>query len=204
MSEILISGNMPVLALRGIVVFPDQTIHFDIGRVKSALALEEAMKRDQRLILVPQKNILDDDPGLNELYPIGTVVKVKQILKAHNDNVRVLVKGLYRAKVLELTQSVPFLAGSVQRLEEVTVADSLKARALRRDAAALLGRYPRRLMTSMTLFAVSLLTLQSRFPSLSLLAFSTMETRDVETPASLATSRIVIFFAINPMLYTNS
>ena len=60
MSEKLISGEMPVLALRGLAVFPDQTVHFDIGRPKSILALETAMKGNQRLLLVPQKNILDD------------------------------------------------------------------------------------------------------------------------------------------------
>lgn len=141
MSDVFVSGNMPVLALRGLVIFPEQTIHFDIGRVKSALALEEAMKHDQKLLLVPQKDILIDDPGLNDLYPIGTVVKVMQILKAHNDNVRVLVKGLYRAKILDLTQSEPYMAGLVQRMDGAAVADSLKARALRRDAASLYGTY---------------------------------------------------------------
>lgn len=141
MSEVIVSGNMPILALRGMVVFPDQTIHFDIGRVKSALALEDAMKRDQKLLLVPQKNILDDDPGLNELFPVGTVVKVKQILKAHHDNVRVLVKGLYRAKILEMSQSIPFLSGTVQQLPELSMPDSLKVRALRRDAVSLYGAY---------------------------------------------------------------
>ena len=55
MSEQFVSGRLPVLALRGLAVFPEQTVHFDIGRVKSALALEEAMKRDQVLMLVPQK-----------------------------------------------------------------------------------------------------------------------------------------------------
>ena len=55
MSELNVKGTMPVLALRGLVVFPEQTIHFDIGRVKSALALEAAMKTDQTLLLVPQK-----------------------------------------------------------------------------------------------------------------------------------------------------
>ena len=84
MSEQFVSGRLPVLALRGLTVFPNQTVHFDVGRMKSALALEYAMKHDQMLILVPQKNILDDDPGLNALYPIGTVVKVKQILKSQN------------------------------------------------------------------------------------------------------------------------
>ena len=59
---------MPVLALRGLAVFPEQTIHFDIGRVKSAMAIEEAMKHDSILFLVPQKNIMDDDPGLSALY----------------------------------------------------------------------------------------------------------------------------------------
>ena len=87
MSDLNITGKLPVLALRGLVVFPDQTIHFDIGRMKSALALEEAMRGDQVLMLVPQKNLLDDDPGIKDLYSVGTVVKVKQILKSHNENI---------------------------------------------------------------------------------------------------------------------
>lgn len=57
MSEQFVAENMPVLALRGMAVYPEQTVHFDIGRMKSALALEQAMKRDQRLLLVPQKDI---------------------------------------------------------------------------------------------------------------------------------------------------
>ena len=81
MNEKFMSGKLPVLALRGLAIFPDQTVHFDVGRTKSALALEYAMKHDQILFLVPQKNIIEDDPGFKGLYPIGTVVKVKQILK---------------------------------------------------------------------------------------------------------------------------
>lgn len=141
MNDIQQSGKLPVLALRGIAIFPDQTIHFDIGRMKSALALEEAMKRDQVLLLVPQKNILDDDPDLNGLYQIGTVVKVKQILKSHNDNVRVLVSGLYRAKLCSLTQNTPYLSGSYEKLEDVHVRESLKTKALRREAITLYGNY---------------------------------------------------------------
>ena len=141
MSEVFVSGRLPVLALRGIAVFPEQTVHFDIGRVKSALALEEAMKRDQILMLAPQKNILDDDPGLSGLYPIGTVVKVKQILKSHGENIRVLVTGLYRARIAELTQSTPYLSGVVEKANETASADSLRAHALRREANALYGSY---------------------------------------------------------------
>ena len=141
MSEEYVTRKLPVLALRGITVFPDQTVHFDIGRVKSALALEDAMKRDQTLMLIPQKDILDDDPGLDGLYPIGTVVRVKQILKSQHDNIRVLVTGLYRAKIANLTQSSPYFSGVVEQVHELSYPDSLKIRALRRDANALYSTY---------------------------------------------------------------
>ena len=62
MSEMIYAGNMPVLALRGLAIFPDQTVHFDVGRPKSALALEAAMKENQTLFLTPQKDIMVDDP----------------------------------------------------------------------------------------------------------------------------------------------
>ena len=141
MSEIYIAGKMPVLALRGLAIFPDQTVHFDIGRIKSALALDEAMKKDQTLLLIPQKNIVDDDPGLSELYPIGTVVKVKQILKTQGENIRVLVHGEYRARLVSLTQSEPYLAGMVESVQETRAADTLRTRALRREAKTLYGSY---------------------------------------------------------------
>ncbi len=141
MSDTISSVKMPILALRGLAVFPEQTVHFDIGRVKSALALEHAMKRDQTLLLVPQKDIMDDDPKLEDLYPVGTVVRVKQILKASGDNIRVLVTGLHRAKITELTQFDPFLKGTVQALNDTASADSLHARALRREANALYATY---------------------------------------------------------------
>lgn len=141
MSEFLTSGKMPVLALRGIAIFPEQTVHFDIGRIKSALALEAAMKSDQTLFLVPQKNILDDDPGLSGLYPIGTVVQVKQILKSQGENIRVLVTGLYRARINELTQSVPYLEGMVESVLDTRVPENLRTRALRREANTLYGSY---------------------------------------------------------------
>lgn len=141
MSELFISGKLPVLALRGIAVFPDQTVHFDVGRVKSALALEEAMRANQTLLLVPQKNIADDDPGLTGLYPVGTVVKVKQILKAQNDNIRVLVDGLCRAKITQLLQTQPYLSAMVETLTEIEATDNLKSRALRREANAVFAGY---------------------------------------------------------------
>ena len=141
MSELYVSGKMPVLALRGIAVFPEQTVHFDIGRVKSALALEAAMKKDQTLLLVPQKSIVDDDPDLKQLYPIGTVVKIKQILKAQGESVRVLVIGLYRARITDLHQTEPYLAGTVESVIVMDSPDNLRSRALRREANSLYGAY---------------------------------------------------------------
>ena len=141
MSEMIYAGKMPVLALRGLAIFPEQTVHFDVGRVKSALALEEAMKGDQMLLLIPQKNIVDDDPGYSGLFTIGTVVKVKQILKAQNDNIRVLVTGLRRAKITEMLQTTPYLSAMVESVPEVQVSDNLRSRALRREANALYAGY---------------------------------------------------------------
>ena len=141
MNEQFSSGRLPVLALRGLAIFPDQTVHFDVGRVKSALALEYAMKHDKRLILVPQKNIIEDDPGLTGLYPIGTVVKVKQILKSQNENIRVLVEGIHRARILELTQNEPYLAGIVEPVVEIPIKDTLRGTALCREASVLYTTY---------------------------------------------------------------
>ncbi len=141
MSEEMISRRMPVLALRGLAVFPEQTVHFDIGRLKSALALENAMKHDQTLLLMPQKDILEDDPGLIGLYPIGTVVRIKQILKTHGDNVRVLVTGMYRARITELNQLTPFLAAIVESVPNSKHTDNLNTKALRREAKSLYTSY---------------------------------------------------------------
>ncbi|MBE6925280.1 MAG: endopeptidase La [Ruminococcaceae bacterium] len=141
MHKEFISGDLPVLALRGLVVFPEQTLHFDIGRVKSALALEEAMHHNQQLLLVPQKSIVDDDPGFGGLYPVGTVVHVKQILKSQDNNIRVLVTGICRARITNILQSDPYMSATVARAEDVTTAENLHTRALRREAKGAYGAY---------------------------------------------------------------
>ena len=139
--ERIYAGKMPILAMRGLAVFPDQTVHFDVGRVKSIKALEAAMQADQHILLVPQKDVLVDDPKLSQLYPIGCVAKVKQVLKAQGENLRVLVEGICRAKITELSQSEPYLQGIVESVPEQEKADSLRNRALRREAAAVYSAY---------------------------------------------------------------
>ena len=141
MTEQLVSGKLPVLALRGLAVFPDQTVHFDVGRKKSVLALDDAMKGGQTILLVPQKDLLENDPGLDGLYSVGVVAQVKQVLKSQGENLRVLVTGLCRARIKELTQNEPFLAGMVEAIPEIDAADSLRAHAMRREANALYAAY---------------------------------------------------------------
>ena len=94
---------MPTVALRGLVVFPNMFIHFDVGREKSINALKKAMDTDQEIFLVTQKDISVDDPDYNDLYEIGVVASVKQVLKlpGKNGNVRVAVEGLYRARLVQ-------------------------------------------------------------------------------------------------------
>lgn len=141
MTEISYAGKMPILALRGLAVFPDQTVHFDVGRVKSARALEATMKADQTLMLVPQKDLMADDPRLIDLYPIGTVVKVKQVLNPQDENIRVLVTGIRRARIVELQQTEPFLSGIVESVPCPESVDSPKSHALRREANNLYADY---------------------------------------------------------------
>lgn len=141
MTETIYAGKMPILALRGLAVFPDQTIHFDVGRPKSIRALEAAMKQDQTLLLIPQKDMLVDDPKLIDLYSIGTVAKVKQVLKTQGENLRVLVTGIHRGKIAELSQSDPYLSGIIEAVPVPETTESLRAHAMRREANSLYGLY---------------------------------------------------------------
>ena len=88
---------MPLLALRGLVIYPEMMVHFDVVRKKSIDAINAAMSADRSVFLITQKNISADDPTRNDLYDIGCVAKVKQILRISDDVVRVLVEGCYRA-----------------------------------------------------------------------------------------------------------
>ena len=112
----------PCIPLRGLTIFPQTIMHFDIGREKSIKALEYAMKNGKELFVTSQmdENILIPTP--DDYYKVGTVIKVKQMLKIQGDSVRVLVDGLYRAVLKELTAEEPFLMARVEKAE-ITPAD---------------------------------------------------------------------------------
>ena len=134
MTETFYSRTLPILALRGLTVFPGQTVHFDVGRPKSVVALEAAMKQDQYILLIPQKDLLVDDPKLSDLYSIGVIAQVKQVLKAQGENLRVLVTGLHRGKITQIHQSEPYLSGTVESVPDQEDTDSVRSRAMRREA----------------------------------------------------------------------
>ena len=108
---------IPCVPLRGLSVFPRTILHFDIGREKSVKALECAMTTDKLLFLTSQKdeNILL--PTSEDYYHLGTVVRVKQMLKIQGDAVRVLVEGQYRAKMEEIIREEPFVLCEVSEAE---------------------------------------------------------------------------------------
>ncbi|MBQ7130543.1 MAG: endopeptidase La [Oscillospiraceae bacterium] len=141
MTETYYAGKLPILALRGLTVFPDQTVHFDVGRTKSVRALEAAMKGDQHILLIPQKDILVDDPKLVDLCSMGVIAHVKQVLKTQNENLRILVTGLRRARIAEVSQTEPYMAGYVESVPNQEWEDNARSRALRREAFHVYSAY---------------------------------------------------------------
>lgn len=127
-----INKTLPVLPLRGLTAFPDMLIHFDVGRIMSIKALEEAMKDGQYIFLTAQKDIKTDAPKPEDLYDIGTVCVIKQILKLPGDNIRVLVEGQMRAGVVEYFPSEHCLYA------EVKILDSFESRISDRRRQALI------------------------------------------------------------------
>lgn len=99
---------LPLLPLRGISVFPYMMLHFDVGRDKSVNALEEAMVKDQLIFLVSQKDAATDEPSPEDFYHVGTVSKIKQLLKLPGDTIRVLVEGINRGKITGIIKDDPF------------------------------------------------------------------------------------------------
>ena len=118
--------NIPVLALRGLTVFPHMTLTFDVERRISSNALERAMESDQKIFLVTQREIAVNAPTEKDLYEIGTISHITQILRLSPTMVRVMVKGQRRARMRRLWQTEPFLQGYVEELEEIEPSEAFK------------------------------------------------------------------------------
>lgn len=136
MTEIIDAGpahlTIPVLTLRGLTVFPQLLLHFDVARDASIRALEEAMDENREIFLVTQRDLTVERPGEGDLYTIGTVADVKQILRLPENSVRVMVAGRSRGRLLRLISSEPYLTAEVEPIPETP---SPKANSSRTEAA---------------------------------------------------------------------
>ena len=136
--------TLPLLPLRGIVVLPHSTVHFDAGRKKSVIAIEYAMKEPgHHVFLVAQKDSSVDNPDLEDLYSTGTVAEIKQVLRLPEGGLRVMVNGLERAELLRIRKRSPYLLAEVSRLGEVmtSVHTELETEALIRHTQEVFEEY---------------------------------------------------------------
>ena len=134
--------NLPVLALRGLTVFPDLTLSFDVEREISIYALDCAMEADRRIFLVTQREIGVMQPQEEDLYEVGTVCHILQIIKTSDSSVRVVVQGESRAHIRRLWQLKPFLQANVELLEEDFPGKfTNRTEALLRQTYAIFGEY---------------------------------------------------------------
>lgn len=112
-------SDIPIVPLRGLVVFPEMVLHFDVGRKKSVSAIKTAMRSGSKVFLVCQRDPSVDDPGIDDLYETGVICSIKQTIRIPNsNNLRVVVEGENRAHLFALTQSRPFLSGSLLPVNE--------------------------------------------------------------------------------------
>ena len=131
----------PLLPLRGVTVFPYMTAHFDVGREKSLAALNHAMSAEQYIFLSTQKDTAVLDPEHEDIYEVGTIARVKQVLALPGDNIRVLAEGIARAKVISYLQDDPFFMVEVERMDPLEASESMEEEAYRRVLLEMLEEY---------------------------------------------------------------
>ena len=134
-------NELPLLALRGMVIFPGTSTHLDIGRKKSMLALNSAMATDQLIYLVTQRDAAIEDPTADDLYEIGTVARIRQVLRLPGDNLRVMLEGLYRARTEYIIQTDPHFGASTRELLSKSYIPALEEEALLRNCHELFAAY---------------------------------------------------------------
>ena len=134
---------MPVLAVRGLVVFPGMMLQFDIGRKKSVLAVKAALDADRLVFVVTQTDLSENEPTAEDLYKIGVIAKIKQVVHTSDEGIKLHVEGLSRAEIVAVIQDEPYLIGSILPCEEVSFRQSYKTEALNRIAQEKFEEYIR-------------------------------------------------------------
>ena len=125
--------ELPVLPLRGLMLFPNMVLHFDVGRKKSLAALEQGMMEQQKVFLISQKNDDTEDPGWKDLSKVGTIAEIKQVMNLPGENIRVLVEGVSRGVIENKISDEPCMKAAVGIRADRAVR-SAEAKALLRTA----------------------------------------------------------------------
>ncbi|MFR9146121.1 MAG: endopeptidase La [Mediterraneibacter sp.] len=135
--------SMPMVALRGMTILPEMVVHFDVSRERSIAAVQEAMTEEQKIFLAAQKSIETENPGKEDIYEVGTVATVKQIIRLPKHTVRVLVAGEKRGILREIEYDDPYLRALVEIVEEsdTEIPDNVNAQAMERGLKDMLVEY---------------------------------------------------------------
>ncbi len=115
--------RLPLLPLRGLLVYPSMVLHLDVGREKSVRALEKAMVDDSMILLCSQSEVNIEEPKTEDIYRIGTIAKVRQMLKLPNGTIRVLVEGVIRAEIVEFLTNDEYYEVNIRELAEQETSD---------------------------------------------------------------------------------
>ncbi len=116
--NLIFKTNMPLLAMRGVVVFPYMVTHFDIGREKSLKALEAAMDKEQMVVLAAQMDPEKENPEECDIFRFGTLVKIKQLMRLPGDSVKIMVEGVSRVRIVEIVSEFPYFTCDVEEITE--------------------------------------------------------------------------------------
>lgn len=133
--------TLPAMALRGLTVFPGMVIHFDVGRKASVNALTAAMEQGDTIFLITQRDLGVDEPKQKNLYKMGTIATVRQVLRMPNDGVRLMAEGLERARLCRITEEKPYLVAEVEPVQTTPAHESIRTSAVMRQTMDLFDRY---------------------------------------------------------------
>ncbi len=135
--------HLPAIALRGLVIFPGSIVHFDVGREKSINAVNEAMSLDRMIYLVPQVDMDIEDPGQADIYDVGVVAEIKQVLKLQDGIIKIMVDAKYRAKTVDVEQKADFISAIVKQnpVNKIRSGRENNAEALMRSIKEMFERY---------------------------------------------------------------
>lgn len=169
-----VETTMPMIAMRGLVMFPKVVMHFDVSRDRSETALKAALSDDRLIFLTAQKDEMVEEPGVRDMYQVGVVAEIHQILKTPDNITRVLVEGIYRAKLVKLHQGEPYYVADVKQMSNCIVSkeDEVEYEAVMRLIKSVFEQYCRNMPKMPKEFVNSVLNEKDPMKLFELIAFN--------------------------------